>query len=106
MAERTVTALADAGGRVGVHLSGGGELHVDHVVLLFGYQPNSDMPWLASLALAQDANGYLKVDGNMATSRPGVFAVGDVANPAHPCIATAIATGTMAAREIARRLAA
>src|SRR5262249_53666568 len=41
MAERTVTALADAGGRVGVHLSGGGELHVDHVVLLFGYQPNS-----------------------------------------------------------------
>jgi hypothetical protein len=31
--------------------------------------------------------------------------MGDVANPRHPCIATAIASGTMAAREIQRRLA-
>jgi hypothetical protein len=31
--------------------------------------------------------------------------VGDVANPAHPCIATAIAAGTLAARAIAQRLA-
>jgi thioredoxin reductase (NADPH) len=42
----------------------------------------------------------------METSCPGAFAVGDVANPIHPCIATAIATGTMAAREIGKRLAA
>jgi thioredoxin reductase len=34
-----------------------------------------------------------------------VFAVGDVANPTHPCIATAVATGTMAAREIQKLLA-
>jgi thioredoxin reductase len=33
-----------------------------------------------------------------------VFAVGDVVNPNHPCIATAIASGAMAAREIAKRL--
>jgi thioredoxin reductase len=31
--------------------------------------------------------------------------VGDVANPAHPCIATAIASGTVAARQIGKRLA-
>ena len=60
-------------------------------------------PWLAELALEQDAHGYLVVDGNMETSCRGVFAVGDVANPAHPCIATAIAAGTMAAREIAQQ---
>jgi thioredoxin reductase len=45
------------------------------------------------------------VDGNMETSCRGVFAVGDVANPTHPCIATAVATGTMAAREIQKLLA-
>ena len=57
------------------------------------------------LALRQDADGHLVVDGNMETSCPGVFAVGDVANPTHPCVATAIASGTMAARRIQQRLA-
>jgi thioredoxin reductase len=42
----------------------------------------------------------------METSCRGVFAVGDIANPAHPNIATAIASGTVAAREIQRRLSA
>jgi thioredoxin reductase len=41
----------------------------------------------------------------METSCRGVFAAGDVANPAHPCIATAIASGAVAARHIAKRLA-
>ena len=61
--------------------------------------------WLAELALETDARGYVVVDGNMETSCRGVFAVGDVANPMHPCIATAIATGTMAARQIQTLLA-
>jgi len=104
MAERTVAALDDAGSKVRVRLDGGGNLEVDHVVLLFGYRPNTDDPWLAELAPDKDAHGYLTVDGNMETSCRGVFAVGDVANPVHPCIATAIAGGTMAAREIQRRL--
>jgi len=106
LAERTVEALDDAGARVRVRLSGGGELAVDHVVLLFGYRPNTDEPWLAGLALDQDPDGYLIVDRNMETSCRGVFAVGDVGNPAHPCIVTALASGAMAAREIQRRLSA
>jgi thioredoxin reductase (NADPH) len=104
MAEQTVEALDDTGGRIRVGLSGGGALEVDHVVLLFGYRPNTGEPWLAGLALEHDALGYLVVDRNMETSCRGVFAAGDVANPLHPCIATAIAAGTMAAREIQRRL--
>ena len=60
---------------------------------------------LAKLALEKDPRGYLVVDGNMETSCPGVFAVGDVANPTHPCIATAIGSGTMAARRIQQLLA-
>jgi thioredoxin reductase (NADPH) len=105
MVERTVAALEEAGSRIRLRLNGGGELEADHVVLLFGYRPNASEPWLAGLALEKDRNGYLIVDGNMETSCHGVFAVGDVAIPAHPCIATAIGSGTMAAREIQRRYA-
>src|SRR5262249_6474124 len=105
MTERTVAALDDTGSVVRVHLQGGGEIEADHVVLLFGYRPNTNEPWLAELAPATDALGYLAVDGNMETSCRGVFAVGDVSNPAHPCIATAIGSGTVAARAIEKRLA-
>src|SRR5215831_8794256 len=105
MTERTVAALDHAGSAVRVRLQGGGEIETDHVVLLFGYRPNTNEPWLAELALATDALGYLLVDANMETSCRGVFAVGDVSNPAHPCIATAIASGTVAARTIETRLA-
>jgi thioredoxin reductase (NADPH) len=105
LAERTVAALDDAGPGVRVRLDDGSDVIVDRVVLLLGYRPNTDQPWLAGLALEQDAHGYLRVDGNMETSCRGVFAVGDVANPAHPCIPTAVATGTMAARQIEKRLA-
>jgi thioredoxin reductase (NADPH) len=106
LAGRTLAALDEAGDRVGVRLDDGGELEVDHVVLLLGYRPSSYEPWLAALALAQDPNGYLIVDSNMETSCRGVFAIGEVTNPAHPNIATAIASGTVAAREIQRRLSA
>jgi thioredoxin reductase (NADPH) len=105
LAERTVAALDDAGAGVRVRLDDGSDIIADRVVLLFGYRPNSDQPWLADLALEKDADGYLLVDGNMETSCRGVFAVGDVANPVHPCIPTAVAAGTMAAREIEKRLA-
>ncbi|TMJ84982.1 MAG: NAD(P)/FAD-dependent oxidoreductase [Alphaproteobacteria bacterium] len=105
LAERTVAALEENGARVGIRLHGGGEIEADRVVLLFGYRPNTDQPWLVALAPATDALGYLVIDGNMETSCRGVFAAGDVANPAHPCIATAIASGAVAARHIAKRLA-
>jgi thioredoxin reductase (NADPH) len=103
--ERTVAALEETDSRVGIRLHGGSEIEADRVVLLFGYRPNTDKSWLLALAPATDALGYLVVDGNMETSCRGVFAAGDVANPAHPCIATAIASGAVAARHIAKRLA-
>ena len=100
MAGRTVAALEQAGTRIRMRPDDGKDITVDHVALLFGYRPNTSEPWPAELALDKDLRGYLVVDGNMETSCRGVFAVGDVANPAHPCIATAIGSGTMAARRI------
>ncbi len=106
MAPASVHALEDLGPKLRLQLDSGDRVEADHVLLLLGYRPNSDADWMAKLALAQDRKGYLVVDGNMETSCSGAFAVGDIANPAHPCIATAIGSGTMAAREIGKRLAA
>jgi len=103
--QREVVLLEVRGPRLRARLSDGDDLEVDHVMLLFGYRPNSGGAWLAELPIDTDADGYITVDGNMATSCWGVFAVGDVANPVHPCIATALGSGTMAAREIQKRFA-
>src|SRR5258708_27487109 len=77
MAERTVEALDDAGSRLGIRLRGGGEIDADHVVLLFGYRPNTNDPSLAELAPATDARGDLLVDCNMETSCRRAFAARD-----------------------------
>jgi thioredoxin reductase (NADPH) len=105
LAERTVAALEEADSKVRIRLHGGDEIEADRMVLLFGYRPNTDQPWLRALAPATDALGYLVIDSNMETSCRGLFAAGDMANPAHPCIATAIASGAVAAQQIAKRLA-
>ena len=105
LADRSVEALMDAGNTIRLRLNDGTTFEADQVVLLLGYRPNSHEPWLTELALGQSGDGHLVVGGNMETTCPGLFAVGDVANPVHPCVATALAGGTMAAREIAKRLA-
>ena len=104
LAGREVRALEDRDCKVRLRLDDRRKIDVDHVLLLCGYRPNSDEAFLAGLGLAQDKRGYLAVDGNAETSCPGAFAIGDVSNPAHPSIATAIAAGSLAAREIAKRL--
>jgi thioredoxin reductase (NADPH) len=96
-------ATLEDGPRIGVRFDDGSRIAVDRIVLCFGYAPNTQAPWIESLQLKRDGGGYLVVDGNAETSHRGVFAIGDVSNPRHPCAATAIAAGTMAAREILKR---
>jgi thioredoxin reductase len=103
IAGHSVTALAEVHGRVRLSLDDGREFDVDHVLLLFGYRPNSDGSWL-QLELERDARGYLKVDEKMEASCKGVFAIGDVAEAMHPSIPTALGSAAKGAREIARRL--
>lgn len=105
IADVVVKAVADGPNGVVVLFDGGTTLDVDRIVLCLGYVPNSDAAWIGTLGIAKDAGDYIVVDGNMETSCRGVFAIGDVANSHHPCAATAIAAGTMAAREILKRAA-
>lgn len=105
LAPATVRALVPSGNRVVAILSAGAPIGIDNVVLTLGFTPNSTGV-LEDLGLQRDACGYLCVDSNAETSCPGTFAVGDVANPDHPCTATAIAAGTVAARAIRTRIEA
>ena len=62
MTDCTVVALHASDPGVRVHLHEGGTIDVDHIVLLLGYQPNTDEPWLSELALVKDAAGW-KITG-------------------------------------------
>ena len=52
-----------------------------------------------------DRSGAVVVDDTLATSRPGVFAAGDVVAGAYWRIATAMGQGSLAARSVLRHLA-
>ncbi len=73
----------------------------DHVLVRIGQEPNSGLvKGFADL----DEAGYIRVGIDCETSFPGVFAVGDVANPGSPTIATAVGMGASAAKAIFQKL--
>ena len=70
---------------------------VDAAVIRIGVVPNSEL--LGDLARL-DAKGYVVVDASARTSHPRIFAVGDVAHPLSPTIATAVGTAATAVKSI------
>jgi thioredoxin reductase (NADPH) len=76
-------------------------LPIDAVLIRIGVEPNSE---LARGQLELDESGYIIVKGQCETSHALVFAVGDVANPISPTIATAAGTGAIAAKAVFRLL--
>ncbi|EWM51148.1 pyridine nucleotide-disulfide oxidoreductase family protein [Bordetella holmesii 70147] len=76
--------------------------HYDLILVFYGWEPQAD--FADGLELARDAHGYIQTDGATArTSLPDVYAIGEVANRAHPCVVTAMADGVVAAKDIQRR---
>jgi thioredoxin reductase (NADPH) len=73
------------------------ELPVEIVLVRIGVEPNTDL-LLGKIEL--DNNRYVLVNSNSETSAPGVYAVGDVANPVAPTISTAAGMGASAAKSL------
>ena len=71
----------------------------DLILVFYGWEPQAG--FAESLALQRDARGYIQTDfATAATSAPGVYAIGEVANRMHPCVVTSMADGVVAAKAI------
>lgn len=94
-------SATDDGTRVSAQTSQG-QAYYDYVLVMFGFQPNS--AWLEAIDPAirprLNAAGFIDVDLWQRTSVAGIYAAGDVTNLQHPCVATAIAQGAVAAKAI------
>lgn len=73
------------------------DIEVDHLIIRIGVDPNSE---LVRNQLAADKRGYLLIDATCRTSSPICFAIGDVASPVSPTIATAVGMGSTAAKAV------
>jgi thioredoxin reductase len=77
---------------------------VDRIHVLAGYEPNlgvlDALPDELRAALQRDADGYLSVDARLRTGVAGIYAAGDICNPAFPSVVSAIAQGAQAAKTI------
>jgi pyruvate/2-oxoglutarate dehydrogenase complex dihydrolipoamide dehydrogenase (E3) component len=66
------------GVEVGVNCATGEPTSVGtHVLLAVGRRPNTDDLGLEAAGVETDARGYIKVDDGLATSVPGIWALGD-----------------------------
>lgn len=54
------------------------DLTADHLVLTTGRAPNTEGLGLAEMGIETDRRGAIKVGDDMATTRPGIYAAGDV----------------------------
>ena len=104
-----IEAFDSSGSRISItfHDRGGQhqELLFDQLCFRLGFIPNAEEPvrllergGVGSLRLTD--GGHIVTDQFLRTSLPSVYAVGDVANPRDPCVATAVAHGAIAARSI------
>ncbi len=77
------------------------DLETDGVFVFVGMKPNTDF---VNETIETDAWGYLKVDDEMRTSIPGVYAVGDVISKKYRQITTAVGDGTIASIACAKEI--
>jgi pyruvate/2-oxoglutarate dehydrogenase complex dihydrolipoamide dehydrogenase (E3) component len=65
-------------GAVTVHLEGGKSVSGSHLFLGVGRSPNTKELHLDAAGVLTDEQGYIKVDDELHTNVPGIYAVGDV----------------------------
>lgn len=74
----------------------------DFVLVMYGYAPNSEFFAQSDAATRPqtDSAGFVTVDRWQRTSIERIYAAGDVTGAQHPCVATAIAQGAVAAKAL------
>lgn len=101
-----ITGLFGSDGKLqGVGLEGKNgvqRIETDFLLVRIGVMPNSE---LVEGIVTRDAKGYVIIDANCETSVAMTFAVGDVASPSAPTIATAAGQAATAVKVIKARLA-
>ncbi len=75
----------------------------DGVFIFIGHTPNSE---LFEGQLEMDDDGYLVVDHLMETSKPGIYAAGEIADPHFRQVITSAGMGAAAAIQATRYLEA
>ena len=71
-----VRSFEESGGQTVIQLGSGRSVEADLVILSIGVRPNSELAKEAGLLLNE--KGGVKVDGELRTSSPDIYAVGDV----------------------------
>lgn len=99
---RTMTRQFAEQGNGVVFLANDESRHADVVVVMYGYEPNTDTlvnlaPWLGA---AVDEHGFVRVDARQRTGIARLYAVGDVTDRPLPCLPSAIGQGSVAAKAI------
>ena len=70
--------IEGASGRVTVGLEGGKSILGSHLFVAVGRSPNTKELHLDAAGVETDEHGYVKVDEELRTNVPGIYAVGDV----------------------------
>jgi pyruvate/2-oxoglutarate dehydrogenase complex dihydrolipoamide dehydrogenase (E3) component len=76
--EAKVVHVESKAGAVTVHLEGGKSLSGSHLFVAVGRSPNTKELHLDAAGVATDKHGYVKVNEELHTNVPGIYAVGDV----------------------------
>ncbi|MPY91849.1 MAG: FAD-dependent oxidoreductase [Acidimicrobiia bacterium] len=71
-------AVDESDGRWCLRLAGGGNVAADRVLVAAGRAPATAGLGLAEVGVVVDEQGYVRTDASLATTVPGIWAVGDV----------------------------
>jgi pyruvate/2-oxoglutarate dehydrogenase complex dihydrolipoamide dehydrogenase (E3) component len=74
LTDADATRVESRGGQIAVRAS---EVVGSHLLVAAGRRPNTDDLGLEAAGVETDARGYIKVDGQLRTNVPGIWAMGD-----------------------------
>lgn len=72
----------------------------DVILVMYGWEANYPAVFESEKKLLLNKKGFIKTDTHCLTPLSHIYAIGEVANRAHPCVITSMADGVIAAKAI------